>query len=157
MNKAVELATEAYGIAGTESPFDTWRFHGGPAPKVFTAKAHLYNPGHTALLNVPVTVMIRAKVGELRVNPSIQMTDFDFLEDSAQWETVSKEMLRIPAMAPGEDLLLPVMKFRMLEFLQRHPNRWPVQLEVKMTSPSVTTAYKTISLVPDHFVVPVLY
>ena len=155
--KADELAREAYDLAATESPFAIWRYHGGPAPQIFTGKAHIHNQGHNALLNVPVSVLVRAKVGELRVNPDIQMTDFDYLEDSARWETVSREVVRVPAIAPGEDMLLPVMKFRLLDFLARHPNRWPVQVEVKISAPPMGTAYKTISLVPDHFVVPVLY
>lgn len=157
ITKATDIATEAYNIAATESPFETWRYHGGPAPNVFTGKAHIYNKGRTALLNVPVTVLVRAKVGELRVNPAIQMTDFDYLEESAHWETLSRETITIPALAPGEDMLLPVLKFRLLEFMVRHPNRWPVQLELKMSSPMMGTAYKSLSLVPDHFVVPVLY
>lgn len=157
LGKAVEIATEAYNTAATESPFEMWRYHGGPAPNVFTSKAHIYNQSRTALLNVPVTVLVRAKVGELRVNPAIQMTDFEHLEDSAQWETISKETIMVPALAPGEDLLLPVLQFRLLEFLARHPNHWPAQLELKLTSPLIGTAYKSISLVPDHFVVPVLY
>jgi hypothetical protein len=157
INKAGEMAKEAYDQSSVESVFDQWRYHGGPAPQVFTGKAHIYNSGKSALLNVPVSVTVRAKVGDLRVDPLIQMTDYDYLKETATWEMVSSETITIPALAPGEDMLLPVMKFRLLEFLAAHPNRWPVLLEVKISSALLGTARKTISLVPDHFVVPVLY
>lgn len=157
ISKASELANEAYNQSNSESVFDQWRYHGGPAPSVFVSKAHIYNSGKTALLNVPVSVTVRAKVGDLRVDPIIQMTDYDYLKETAVWETVSIETITIPAIAPGEDLLLPLMKFRLLDFLASHPNRWPVLVEVRMSSASLGNSRKAISLVPDHFVVPVLY
>lgn len=157
IGKAGELAREAYDQAATESPFSLWRYQGGPAPQIFTGKAHIHNQGRTALLNLPVSVQVRAKVGELRVSSDIQMTDYEYLEDSARWETVSTESITVPAIAPGEDILLPVMKFRLLEFLAKHPNRWPVQVEMKISSPLMGTTYKTLALIPDHFVIPVLY
>jgi hypothetical protein len=155
--KASELALEADKAASVESAFDKWRYQGGPDPAIFAGKAHIYNAGHKALLNVPVYVTVRAKVGDLRVNPTIQMTDYDYLKDSARWELVSQSTVTIPAIAPGEDILLPLTQFNLLDFLAKHPNRWPVQLEVSMVSLSAGSSRKTISLIPDHFVVPVIY
>jgi hypothetical protein len=155
--KASELATEADAASSVESPFDKWRYQGGPDPAIFTGKAHIYNAGHKALLNVPVSVTVRAKVGDLRVSPDIQMTDYDYLKDSARWEVLSHKTLTIPAIAPGEDMLLTLTQFHLLDFLTAHPNRWPVQLEVSMSSPFLGSSRQSISLIPDHFVVPVLY
>jgi hypothetical protein len=109
------------------------------------------------LLTVPVSVTVRAKVGDLRVDPDIQMTDYEYLKESAQWETISQKTLTIPAIAPGEDMLLTLMQFHLLDFLAAHPNRWPVQVEVTLTSPLIGSSRRSISLIPDHFVVPVLY
>jgi hypothetical protein len=156
-SKASELAMQAYTTSSVESTFDQWRYQGGPDPAVFTGKAHLYNTGQKALLNVPVSVTVRAKVGDLRVNPSIQMTDYDTLKDTSEWELVSQKTVTIPAIAPGEDMLLPLMEFHLLDFLSKHPNRWPLQLEVTMASASMGSSRQTISLIPDHFVVPVSY
>lgn len=157
LDKASELAKEAYGKAGVESPFEQWRYQGGPAPHVFSSKMHLYNAGKNAMLNIPLQVVVRAKVGELRVSPDIQMTDYDHLEQTARWETVSQKTVKIAALAPGEDQLVEVMNFQLMDFLAKHPNQWPSQVEVSVSAPGIATTRKLLPLVPDHFVVPVLY
>lgn len=157
LNQADEMAQEAYSQASVETPFSQWLFHGGPDPRVFTGKLHLYNSSTKALLNVPLSVTLRAKVGELRVNPEIQMTDYDHLDDTARWEDVSSKTITIPALAPGEDMLVEVARFRLLDFLARHPNQWPSQVMVQVNAPQMGSTRKIITLVPDHFVVPVLY
>lgn len=157
IEQASELATEAYEKSSVESPFEKWLFHGGPSPYLFKGKLHIYNTTSAALLQVPLAVTIRAKVGELRVDPTIQMTDFEHLNATARWETVSQENLSVDALAPGEDMLVDVMRFHLLKFLKEHPNQWPTRLEVVVTSPQLGTHRQQLELVPDHFVVPVLY
>jgi len=155
--QANELAVKADLASELETPFQQWRYQGGPAPRVFTAKAHIYSTGAQALLNVPFTITVRAKVGELMLIPSIQMTDYKTLEATARWLTISKQTIRVPAIATGEDLLLPLMEFQLLDFEAQHPNQFPIAIEVQIASPFLPTSSKTLTLRPDHFVVPVEY
>jgi len=157
IEKARELALEADHESDMDTPFTQWRNQGGPAPLVFSAKAHIYGTGQQALLNVPFTVTIRAKTGNLRVITDLQLTDFQTLRSTAHWLTISQRTIRVPAVAIGEDLLLPLMEFQMLDFQKRHPNQFPVALEVKVSSPALGTVTRTLPLLPDHFVVPVIY
>lgn len=157
IDKANELAVAANRESDMETPFKQWRYHGGPAPLVFSAKAHVYSTGGQGLLNVPFTIAVRAKTGNLRVIGDLQLTDYQTLQSSARWLTVSRHTVNVPAIAVGEDLLLPLMDFQMLDFLRKHPNQFPVLIEVKLSSPLLGTVTRTLPLLPDHFVVPVLY
>lgn len=156
-DKARELALQADHDSDMDTPFNQWRYHGGPAPQVFTAKAHVYGTGTKALLNVPFLVTVRAKTGNLRVITALQLTDYQTLQSTARWLMLSQRQIRVPAIAAGEDLLLPLMEFQLLDFLQKHPNQFPVALEVKLSSPMLGTITKHITISPDHFVVPVYY
>ena len=157
MDKAKEFALQAYHASTMDTPFNAWRYQGGPAPLVFSAKAHIYGTGQKALLHVPFLVTVRAKVGDLRVITDLQLTDYQNLQATAQWITLYQQTIRVPAIAVGEDLLLPLMEFQMLDFYQKHPNQFPTQVEVRVSSPALGTVAKCIPLTPDHFVVPVLY
>lgn len=157
IDQAISLADTAYRQAGINAPFKVWRYHGGPSPWVFTGKAHLYNKTGQALLNVPLSVTLRAKVGDLRVHSALQMTDYDHLEETARWETVLQQTVPIPALAPGEDLQIETFRFAVLNFLKTHPNRWPVQLEVRLSTPAMSGSRQSLTLIPDHFVVPAVY
>jgi hypothetical protein len=156
-DKAAELAEKAYKEASVESPLLRWREQGGPNPQVFSAKAHLSNPGHDALINVSLRVTLKAKVGDLRVNPRIQITDYHYLESSARWVTLSDTVILVPAIAAGEDLQVDLVKFPLRDFLGKHNGQWPAQLRLELQAPHMDATYKTLSLMPDHFVVPVLY
>lgn len=155
--EASTLAAQAYDESSVESELEQWAYHGGPDPKVMTGKVHIYNVGQRALLNLPIKVTLRAKVGELRVNPAIQMIDYDYLNDTAQWLSVSSKTVKVAALAPGEDMLVDLGKFQMLDFLGKHPNQWPAKLELRVDSPEFGTSRKVLNVIPDHFVVPVLY
>lgn len=156
--KACEFSRQAYAQASVEELLSQWRYHGGPNPWIFTGKSHLFNDGKQAYLNVPVQVSFRAKIGDLRVNPAIQMTDFSQLKNSAHWEKLPEShATRIVAIAPGEDILLELGAFNLLDFLAAHPNQWPTEIEVQISSPRFTGSRKVIPLTPDHFVMPTLY
>lgn len=157
VTKAAELADQAYSQATIESPLEEWNYQGGPSPQVLSGQIHLYNTSQQALLNVPLTVSLRAQVGELRVNPLLQMTDYKHLEASAQWQSLSNSRISIPVIAPGEDMLVDVARFQLLQFLAKHPSQWPARLEIEVKAPHMATSRKTLTLIPDHFVVPVLY
>lgn len=155
--KASEFADTAYQQASVEAPFSQWRAQGGPAPKVFSAKLHLYSNTKAAVLNTPISVSVQANVGDLRVSPITQLTDYRYLQQTAHWETLETRQLSVPVIAPEEDQLLEVMQFRLLSFLNSHPNQWPTAVRITISSPRLGVAEKQISLLPDHFVVPVLY
>lgn len=158
IEQAQIFAQDAYAQASVEEVLNRWRYHGGPSPWVFTGKAHLFNEGEKAYLNVPVSVSFRAKVGDLRVNPALQMTDFKYLKQTARWENLPGSHSRtIAAIAPSEDILLDLGQVHLLAFLAAHPNRWPTEIEVRISSPQFATVSKTIELIPDHFVTPAFY
>ncbi len=157
-DQAELFADQAYDKAGVEEVLTQWRYHGGPNPWVFSVKAHLFNEGKKAYLNVPVQVIVRAKMGDLRVNPAIQMTDWTYLQQSAHWVTISgPKAITVSAIAPGEDQLLPLGRINLLSLLSKHPNQWPVELELHLQSPRFAPVTQRISLKPDHFVTPHWY
>lgn len=157
LSKAAEFAQQAYDKASVEAELPEWRYHGGPSPKVITAKVHLYNSSKKALLNTPISMTLKAEVGDLRVSPQTQMTDYQYLASTAQWQTVASKKIIIPAIAPEEDQQLSVMTFHLMDFLATHNNQWPRRLKVTLSSPSFKTTEKQLTLIPDHFIVPVLY
>jgi hypothetical protein len=157
LRNAAELATQAYAQADTEAPLERWRYQGGPSPEVFNSKIHLFNSSKQALLHIPLRITLRARVGELRINPQTELTDYTHLANTAHWQTIAVETKSIPALAPGEDLQVANTTFQLLDFLGKHPGHWPAQLEIEVKVPQLGANRKTISLTPDHFVVPILY
>ena len=155
--KAIEFARQADQASDMETPLTAWQYQGGPAPYIFRAKAHIFSTAPKAMLNVPFTISVRANVGQLGVIPSLQLTDYERLRSSARWVEISKKTVTVPAIAPGEDLLLPLMEFQLLLFLERHPQSFPVTIEVLLSSPQLGSVSKTLPLTPDHFVMPVFY
>ena len=154
ISEAIHLAMEAHQASDMDAPFTRWRYQGGPSPAIFGAKAHVYTTGQKAMLNVHFLVTMRAKVGNWRVNPTLQLTDFEGLARSAHWEQVSQQTFTIPAIAAGEDVMLTLSEFQLYRFLQKHPNQFPVELEVRLSNPLLGTVITTLPMRPDHFMTP---
>ncbi len=156
--KAAELSRQAYENAKVEKSFEKWLYHGEPSPVYFTARAHLYNNASVAALNTKMKVTIRAKMGDMLVNPQLMLTDFEHLEKTAHWITLSRETQTVPALSPGEDATVQVMAFSVLEFMKKHPGQWPTLLEVDVSLPEYGQRRKVaLEMIPDHFLVPILY
>lgn len=156
--EAESLALEAFEKASVEKPFTHWRYQGGPDPNVFLIKAHLYNQSSQARLNTNLSATIRAKIGELLVNPKLLLVDFSHLQQTAQWQTIETVQKEVPVMITGEEILVEISRFELLKFLNAHPNQWPTEIEVTVSSPdAANSATETLKLTPDHFSVPVLY
>jgi hypothetical protein len=169
--QATEYSKEAYNQASVEEVLKQWRYHGGPNPWVFRAKGHLFNDGKKAYLNVPLRVTFRAKFGDLKVDPDTQMANFTHLQQTARWKTLPvSHAINIPAIAPGEDILLDLGQINLLALI--YPNQtntqptweppeschcWPVEMEVRLDSPRFSGATRTLRLIPDHFVLPTVY
>lgn len=154
---ASKLALKAYQQSSVEAPLSVWRYDSGPSPNIITSKAHLYNPTQQAWLNVPIHVTVQAKVANLNVTPSTQMTDLSEMKTSAYWLTLSDKTINIPAIAPAEDLLLPVMQFSLMDFKTQYPRQWPTRLLVHVNGKSIEKGQEEISLIPDYFVMPAVY
>lgn len=159
LQKAALLAQEAFLKASVEKQLDKWLFHGGASPNVFMAKAHLFNKSKSALLNTRLDITLRVREGEWLVNPEIQMTDFAHLVSSAKWRTLWHHTEVVPVVAPGEDLRVPVLGyFNVLRYLRFNSNAWPVEMELVVRAPALgEQATQRLELVPDHFLVPLLY
>lgn len=157
LQKAAEFADMANEQACVEAELSRWKAQGGPAPKVFGAKLHLYNNSKKAIVNIPLTITTKANVGDLRVSPLTQLTDYGYLRQTARWETLSTRTIQVPVVAPGEDQLIDVAKFRLLDFLGKHANQWPESVRISVSSPQFGVAERELSLLPDHFVIPTLY
>lgn len=157
--EAENLAWQAYRKATVERPLEKWLYHGGASPNIFTGKAHLFNKTKNALLDVKLDITLRARVGKWLVNPDIQMTDFAYLVKTAQWRTLWQESRTVPVVAPGEEMLVRALgRFNILRFMRLNPNEWPMEMELTVRAPALNEQVKTtLELVPDHFLVPVLY
>lgn len=166
------LSLRAFNNASIEKSFEVWRQQGGPHPLVFFVKAYLRNPTQTAILNQAVQVTVKAKTGPLRVDPQVLMTDYNYLKRTAQWETLLTQVVNVPVLAPGEEILVPITKFQLMRFLRLHPNSWPesIQVEAVLQESSASPAAKngknaaknprksaTLELLPDHFMLPEAY
>lgn len=166
VSEAVPLALQAFQAASLEAPLDAWRQQGDPHPSVFFAKAYVRNPSTVnALLNTKLRVILKAKVGALRVDPQVLMTDYGYLERSSRWETLYQQVVNVPVLTPGEEMLVPVAKFELFRFLRFHPDLWPETLTVEVTLADRGTARAAVGkqnkaelkLVPDHFLLPESY
>ncbi|HEY9746814.1 MAG TPA: hypothetical protein V6C99_11415 [Oculatellaceae cyanobacterium] len=151
------LAEAADKAASVEAELPAWRYQGGPSPQIFTAKLHFYNPGKNALSDIPMTVTVKAQLGDLRVSPLTQLTDYTHLQKTARWETISIQRRMIPIIAPGEDQLVEVARINLPDLLSKHPNRWPAAIRVSVSSPLLGIAERELPLFPDHFAIPELY
>ncbi len=153
-----DLAWQAFDKATLEKSFTKWVFHDHPKPNVLMAKAHLYNNTGKAHLNVAVKLYVDAYVGDLRVNPDTLLVNFDHLETTAQWERIMEETLIIPALEPGEELRLTLMRLNLKKYLRLHTNQWPTKVQVSVELHNFNqTNGETLELVPDHFLIPTLY
>lgn len=152
--QAGKLAEDAFEKSTVETPLEEWRYHGGPNPFVFTAKAHIYNDSPEAHLNKKFKIIVKAKIGNLGVNPNTLLVDYNHLKNSATWKTLSNQSITVPAIAPGEELLLDVMQLNMLAFMATYPNQWPTELTVSVSmTGSNAFAEESLHLTPDHFMV----
>jgi hypothetical protein len=147
-----ELVRKAYRLSTVESPLTIWRKQGGPSPRYFSAKLHLYNQSAQAVVDVPIQVTLRAKLGILRPDPMLHLSDYETLTKTAQWLTLRKATVKIPAIAPGFDKQIDVLEFELLPFLAEHPGYWPTELEVTVKVPELPPAKQRLVLQPDHFV-----
>ncbi|MGE0200197.1 MAG: hypothetical protein AB7P76_04430 [Candidatus Melainabacteria bacterium] len=157
-DRLIALADEAHDKSRMDKPLEQWLFHDGPRPVVLFAKVHLYNNADLTRLHVPLTVRVRARVGERLVNPDTLLVDFTHLENSARWEDLPVPEVVIPALTPGEEMLLPVFTLNLREFITRHAvGAWPLELEITVSSPVLSgTASRILPLTPDHFMTPAL-
>jgi hypothetical protein len=147
-----ELARKAYKASTVETQLISWRKHGGPAPHCFSAKIHLYNQSNQALVETPLKVVVRVKMGVLKVDPVLHLTDYDNLNRTAQWMTIRKSTVIMAALAPGMDKQLDVLDFELLPFLAAHPGYWPTEMEVSVKVLDLPLSKQTLTLLPDHFV-----
>ncbi|MEM0952148.1 MAG: hypothetical protein AAGI66_08420 [Cyanobacteria bacterium P01_H01_bin.74] len=154
---ASQLSEQAYAKATIESPISIWQYDTANAPNILEGKAHVFNKTKQPLFNVALQVTLRAKAAQLAVTPETQMTDFDHLEATAEWQELSEKAFVIPVIAPDEDILLPLAKFSLMAFKQQFPDQWPLKVQVTVDSPALNYTEKTISLIPDYFVMPALY
>jgi hypothetical protein len=155
--EAEPLALQAFNAASIAKPLPAWRQQGGPRPWVFFAQAHLVNPTPTARLNVPITAKLEARIGPLRVDPRVLMTDYGYLEKNARWQPLSTQTFTVPVLAPGEEILAPVGKVQILRLLRFNPTAWPVALRLTVSTPGQPPKQRLLPLIPDHFVLPEAY
>jgi hypothetical protein len=156
---ARQLALKAYNKANIEALISSWHYDSGLFPNIITGKASIHNPDSSAKLDIPVSVILQAKTVTLEptVLLSTQMTNLNDLQSSAHWVTLSKKNFTLPVIAPGEDVLVPLVQFSLMAFKQQHPHQWPLKLRVRFNSTLIGKGQQEISLTPDYFVMPSLY
>lgn len=151
---AEELAWNAFTESSVEKPLMRWQAQGGTAPGVMVGKVYLINDSDIGAIEVPIKVMLMARVGPLRVDPTLLLTDTTYLTQKAQWKTVFSQTVMAPAMAPGEEMLFPVVRFEMFRFLRFNPTAWPEKLKLRVSLPGQKPTETILSVDPDHFLLP---
>ncbi|MBX2861724.1 MAG: hypothetical protein KTR14_10865 [Vampirovibrio sp.] len=150
-----KLARKSYQQASIEEPFKVWRTMGGPHPWIFRPKVLLNNSSQVALLDISIQVTVSIKTGEWRVDPELLLTDYDHLEKTAQWKTLTTYQTDLPVLAPGEDKLFTLAEIELLPYIHAHPNQWPTHLKVSVSAPKTSLQVEeTLPLIPDHFLIP---
>ncbi len=160
-----QMAYAAYFEADVEKPFSIWREQGGPNPLVFRPKIHLRNNTDQAWLNVTLQVIWRAKIGDLLADPELLLTDYDNLSETARWENLFVEEIKVDVLSPGEDKRVELSPFQLFYFLSLYKNKWPEYLELEarlLQSEGQTFGtlpehhyVQALPMIPDHFVVPI--
>jgi hypothetical protein len=158
---AETLAFRAFNASSLEKEMTEWRYQGGPHPLIFFTKLYLRNNQNKAILNTLIRVTVQGKIGPLRVDPQVLMTNYEYLKNQATWKVLSTTVSEVPVFAPGEEMLLPVEKFQLMRFLRLNPNSWPESLRVEVTllnkGKVSQLKQKTLTLIPDHFLLPEPY
>lgn len=153
-----QFAIDAWNKASVEKPFEVWLAQGGVSPKVFIAKAHVANNTDEARLGVRLTVTVKARIGDLRVDPTLLLTDYDYLAATARWQTLESKTVTIDALAPGEEMLVPLTQIEIMALQKRYVDQFPVEITVEAAMTGADNkrqqAKATLPLTPDHFVLP---
>jgi len=152
VSEILNLSRKAYKSSTVETPLDQWRKQGGPAPRCFSAKIHLYNQSTKAIVEAPMKITLRAKMGVLQSDPALHLTDYETLERTAKWVTIHKATVPLSALAPGMDKQFDLLQFEILPFLAANPGKWPLEMEVSVKVLDLPLATEKISLIPDHFI-----
>ena len=96
-------------------------------------------------------VTLKAKIGVLKVDPVLHLTDYETLERTAKWVTIHKADVPLSALAPGMDKQFDLMDFELLPFLAANPGKWPLEMEISVKVLDLPLTKEKISLIPDHF------
>jgi hypothetical protein len=152
ISEVLNLSRKAYKASNIETPLDHWRKQGGPYPRSFSAKIHLYNQSTKAVVEAPMKVTLKAKMGVLQADPTLHLTDYETLERTAKWVTIHQTKVPLSALAPGMDKQFDLLEFEMLPFLAANPGKWPLEMEVSVKVLDLPLAKQKISLIPDHFI-----
>jgi hypothetical protein len=151
---AEALAWAAFTESTLEKPLTRWQAQGGTAPGVMIGKVYLINNSDLGVIEMPLKVTLMARVGPLRVDPTLLLTDTNYLSQKAQWRTVFSQTVMVPAMAPGEEMLFSVVRFEMFRFLRFNPTAWPEKLKLMVALPGQKPTETILPVEPDHFLLP---
>jgi hypothetical protein len=155
-----DFAQQAYDASTHEEPLARWQLSGGPNPWIFRPKVHLVGVGTDATLDVQFRITVQVRMGPLRVHPKVLMSDLNYLIGASRVKTLYSQVIGIPAIAPGEEMLLPGKPIALLPLIAQAPNQWPVEAIVTaaMVSPAGGPVVRsTLPILPDHFVLPMAY
>jgi hypothetical protein len=151
---AEELAWNAFVESSLDKPMTRWQAQGGTAPGVMVGKVYLINNSDGGAIEIPLKVTLMARIGPLRVDPTLLLTDTAYMSQKAQWRTVFSQTVMVPAMAPGEEMLFSVVRFEMFRFLRFNPTAWPEKLKLMVALPGQKPTETVLPVDPDHFLLP---
>lgn len=154
IEELLRLARESYLASSVERPLERWRELGGPNPWVFQAQLRVKNSKMLSSRQQQ-RVAIWGLVGPWMADPDLLLTDYDYLLMKAQWRKLGEAPANVPSLAGGEYAQVRGPVFELAGFLWKYPNQWPWQLKACIVTSTGQDCSAPLTLVPDHFVVPI--
>lgn len=158
------LYRKALSQSESESELTQWVYQGGPKPYFINAGAEIRNNGSAAFTDVKLTFTFEAKVATLRASPSTLTTNYTDLQRNARWQKWLTKTINIKILPPGEYTVIHTEDISLCALFEQLNEKWPESIRVKVNvySPmdSVKTnnyGFKSIQLIPNHFVIKTLH
>ncbi|MEW5820580.1 MAG: hypothetical protein AB1782_10350 [Cyanobacteriota bacterium] len=158
------LYLKALSESEAEEELKEWKYQGGPRPYYFNIGTEIRNNGSGAMTDVKIRFDIEAKVATLRASSSTLTTDYSDLSRNSRWTKWLTKVVNIEMLPPGEYMMIHTDNISLAKFFQQLNGKWPETIRVKVYAYSPmdgkknnNSGFKSIQLIPDHFVIKTLH
>ena len=155
---------KALSESETESELTKWVYLGGPKPYFINAGAEIRNNGSAAFTDVKLTFTFEAKVATLRASPTSLTTNYTDLMRNARWEKWLTKTINIKILPPGEYMVVHTEDISLCALFEKLNQKWPESIRIKVNAYSAMDSvknnnygFKSIQLIPNHFVLRTLH
>jgi hypothetical protein len=147
-----------------ESELTEWRYQGGPSPLYIKAGTKLRNNGDGAITDVKLIFNFEVKAATLRANGSTLTTDYSDLQRNSKWQPWITKTVNIAMLPPGEYRIIYTDDLSIASMLENLNSKWPETIRVKVNAYAAVDsikknnyAFKSLQMIPDHFVIKVIH